>query len=180
MNHKSNINMYMKYVQYRFLHYRMATKYELLKMNLVESDKCAFCNNTETIEHLLYNCEKSKAIWHKVESLIRSIGFTNYNLCSKTMVLGEQKKKLKLVDTILSTTKLIIYTNRNNVANLNIRQIIYSLKDLFLIEKYWAETNDKIPWHMAPSPCRTDRPCRLIQLINSFLLVMYIYLYKED
>ena len=60
-------------------------------------------------------------------------------------MLGEHKKKLILVDTILSTTKLIIYTNRNNVANVNIRQIRYSLKDLFLIETYWAETNDKIP-----------------------------------
>ena len=124
----SSINMHMKYIQYSFLHYRVATKYELLKMNLVESGKCAFCNNTETIEHLLYNCEKSKAIWHKVESWIRSIGFPNYNLCSKTIVLGEHKNKLKLVDTILSTTKLKIYTNRNNVANLNIREIKYSLK----------------------------------------------------
>ena len=74
INHKSNINMYMEYIQYRFLHYRVATKYELLKMDLVEFDKCAFCNNTETIEHLLYNCEKSKAIWNKVESWIRSMG----------------------------------------------------------------------------------------------------------
>ena len=83
INRKSNINMCMKYIQYRFIHHRVATKYELLKMNLVESDKCAFCNNTETIEHLLYNCEKSKAIWYKVENWIRSIGFTYYNLCSK-------------------------------------------------------------------------------------------------
>ena len=36
INPKSNVNMYMKYIQYRFLHYRVATKYELFKMNIVE------------------------------------------------------------------------------------------------------------------------------------------------
>ena len=57
-----------------------------------------------------------------------------------------------LVNILLSTTKLMIYSNRNNAANLNIKQNKYSLKDLFLIEIYWAETNDKLPvflgtWH---------------------------------
>ena len=52
INHKSNINMLMKYIQYRFLHYRVATKYGLLKMNLVESDRCAFCDNTETLYNI--------------------------------------------------------------------------------------------------------------------------------
>ena len=51
----TNINLDVKGVSKL---YRVATKYELFEMNIVESDKCAFCN-TESIENLLYNCEKS-------------------------------------------------------------------------------------------------------------------------
>ena len=45
--------MYMKYIHYRFLQYRVATKSELIKTNLVESDKC---HSTDTMTHL-YTCE---------------------------------------------------------------------------------------------------------------------------
>ena len=66
-------------------------------------------------------------------------------IVKKTIVLGEHKTKLKFVNIILSTNKLIIYSKRNNTANSNIKQSRYSMNDLFPIEKYWAATNDESP-----------------------------------
>ena len=37
LNHKSNVNMYMKYIQFRILHYRVSTKSELYKIKIVTS-----------------------------------------------------------------------------------------------------------------------------------------------
>ena len=41
--------------------------------------------------------------------------------------------------------KLVIYSNRNKRSRLILDQVKRVLKDLFHIEKYWAETNDKLP-----------------------------------
>ena len=37
INYQSNVNMYMRFIQFRFLHYGIATKYELCKMKLTSN-----------------------------------------------------------------------------------------------------------------------------------------------
>ena len=62
-------------------------------------------------------------------------------------------KKYKLINIIKLTVKIIIYTNRNNSTDLHrLRQVEMVIRDLFLIVKYWAETNLKLSsflsiWH---------------------------------
>ena len=43
------------------------------------------------------------------------------------------------------TVKMIIYTHRNGSTDLNVKPVTMAMRDLFLIEKYWAETNEKLP-----------------------------------
>ena len=48
--------------------------------------------------------------------------------------------------------KMIIHTNRNSSTDLHLKQVRMVMRDLFLIEKYWSETNEKLPsflsvWH---------------------------------
>ncbi|XP_058777120.1 uncharacterized protein LOC131651476 [Vicia villosa] len=45
---------------------RLATKDRLRKFGMLESDECCFCHNQETIQHLLFECHKSKAVWKEV------------------------------------------------------------------------------------------------------------------
>ena len=59
INHGTNVNMYMRYIQYRIPHYRIATKRELVKMKILSDEKCCFCSEVEILEHLLYKCEKA-------------------------------------------------------------------------------------------------------------------------
>ena len=66
--------MYLRYIQYRFIHYRVVSKYELFKMKKSDTD-----NRKETLEHLSYECEKS-AIDRTSEHWIQRIWFTNYNI----------------------------------------------------------------------------------------------------
>ena len=69
-NHKSNVNMHMRYIQFRILHYRIATKSELYKMKIVTDDSCKYCKQMEYIEHLFYECEKSTLLWFEVQEWI--------------------------------------------------------------------------------------------------------------
>ena len=78
VNHRSNINMYMHYVQFRILHYRLATQYELYRMNIISIDKCILLDSVETLEHLLYGCDKTVNLWEHVLNVIKGIGFLNY------------------------------------------------------------------------------------------------------
>ena len=61
-------------------------------------------------------------------------------------------KKYKFINIIKLTVK-IIYTNRNSSTDLHhLRQVEMVIRDLFLIVKYWAETNLKLSsflgiWH---------------------------------
>ena len=47
---------------------------------------------------------------------------------------------------------MIIYSNYNKIFKKLLKQVRFVMKDLFHIEKYWAETNDRIAvflgtWH---------------------------------
>ena len=47
---------------------------------------------------------------------------------------------------------MIIYTNRKSSTDLQLKQVKMVMRDLFLNEKYWAATNEKLPtfpgiWH---------------------------------
>jgi len=42
------------------------TKDNLVKRNWIGSERCCFCNNNETIQHLLFDCHVSHFIWRTI------------------------------------------------------------------------------------------------------------------
>ena len=40
---------------------------------------------------------------------------------------------------------MVIYSNRNKTSGLILDQVKLVFRDVFNIERYWAETNDKVP-----------------------------------
>ena len=110
VNHRTNVNMYMRYIQYRILHYRISTNRELVKMNTTHDDKCSFCGEVETLEHLVYKCIKADSFWLDI-TWIKTLGFDNYILDAKTITLGELRGKYKLLNIIILATKMVIYSN---------------------------------------------------------------------
>ena len=125
---------------------------ELYKMKIVTNDSCEYCKQKKSIEHLFYECEKSSLFWLEVHKWIKRMGFGNYNLEIRSIISGESRKKYKLINIILMATKMIIYSNRNTSFRLLLEQVRFVMKDLFHIEEYWAETNDRMAvflgtWH---------------------------------
>lgn len=47
-------------------HGRLATKHQLYNFGMVDNNRCCFCTNEETINHLVYGCHELKTIWSKV------------------------------------------------------------------------------------------------------------------
>ncbi|XP_058759430.1 uncharacterized protein LOC131632718 [Vicia villosa] len=52
-------------------HQRLATKMHLKKFGVDIDIKCCFCQEEETLDHLMFNCEPLKHIWKSVMQWIR-------------------------------------------------------------------------------------------------------------
>ncbi|KAL9555039.1 hypothetical protein MBANPS3_002549 [Mucor bainieri] len=60
---------------YRLLHRKLSNKAELVKIPriaVVETDRCDFCNQVETAEHMLISCPHKKDIWRPMLSMYLS------------------------------------------------------------------------------------------------------------
>ena len=68
----SDVNMYMRNIKYRIPHYRIATKRELIKMNITQDDKCSFCGEVATLESLIYKCIKADSFWLDIKTCIKN------------------------------------------------------------------------------------------------------------
>ena len=59
---------YVRYLQFRLLHWGLFTNELCCRMKIVDSPECPLCNNTpETIEHAFIECQKTQTKWHKFE-----------------------------------------------------------------------------------------------------------------
>ena len=64
---------------------------------------------------------------------MRRIGFANYRLEKKEIILRELKGKHRLIDIIMMRVKMVIYTNRNSSTDLYLKQVKMGMRDLFMI-----------------------------------------------
>ena len=49
INHQSNVNMAIRLIQYRFLQYKVITKYEICKMKIIQTERSALVIKQETV-----------------------------------------------------------------------------------------------------------------------------------
>lgn len=47
-------------------HGRLATKNKLKNFGMIDDRRCCFCNEEETLNHLLFGCIEPNAIWAKI------------------------------------------------------------------------------------------------------------------
>ncbi|XP_058774631.1 uncharacterized protein LOC131648916 [Vicia villosa] len=47
-------------------HGRLATKDRLMKIGVIKEENCKFCDDRETLQHLMFECSGTKGIWGAV------------------------------------------------------------------------------------------------------------------
>lgn len=99
--------------QFRFLHRKIFTNYILKIWGKVDSDRCTFClDEYETIEHLFFYCNITKAFWVKLASWYEAMTDTEINITNKCILLNtynEHVSKTSILDTIVLMAKQYIY-----------------------------------------------------------------------
>ncbi len=57
--------------KYKLLCYIVCTRSVISKWNKNISDKCTFCNETQNVRHLIYECPRSKNIWILIGTILK-------------------------------------------------------------------------------------------------------------
>ena len=52
IKHQSIWDMYMRFIKFRFVHYRVAKKNDLCNMKISQTESCAYCSQQETVHNL--------------------------------------------------------------------------------------------------------------------------------
>ena len=99
----------------------------------MSDDRCVYCKQKKTLEHLLYECDKSALLWKEIHEWIKRIVFGSYGREITIIIIGQKKKKYKLINISIMATKMIIYSNRNSTLKLQSKRVKFVLKDLFQI-----------------------------------------------
>ena len=75
--------------QYRILHSIVTMNITLKSWNIIDDDKCTFCQmEPENLKHLLLHCNYSKIIWDLVKQLIQDISEITVQLSETETILG--------------------------------------------------------------------------------------------
>ncbi|CAK8534005.1 unnamed protein product [Lathyrus sativus] len=127
-------------------HRRLATKERLKKFGITTDDKCNFCNNEETIDHLFFQCPLFQSCW---QDILRWMGI-HRTLCDWREELnwiihqckGKGWRKCLLRSAIVETVyEIWKYRNHtvfgNTVQTMEIRDIVIST----LANRGWVHTS---------------------------------------
>ena len=97
--------------QFKINHNILYTNEKLHKVKLSDSQLCTFCNTeTETLEHLLVDCDKVVSIWRDIiENLLQPFGVTN--LTKSEIILGciTLAQQNSIINHIILEAKYYIY-----------------------------------------------------------------------
>ena len=116
---------------YKVLHLILPCKLNLYRWGLCESNICDICRVTHDIPHLLFHCEKAKAVWHVLSNIL------NEDISLNDIVLNQDPEKSMLF-TIISFSiykEWLTYGKKENWKSYN---IISNVKlDLFVKIKFY-------------------------------------------
>ena len=127
--------------QYRLLLGKIFTNEILYKWKLVNSPQCDWCEKTQTIDHLLYECQVTCEIWETIQECIMSKRkLTKYEILSN--VVNANKKHID--NFVVLITKQFIFQCKCLNKRPTSSEVLYNIDMICKIEMENAkkETNE--------------------------------------
>lgn len=128
-------------LQFKIVHYILPTNVFLYKAKLKITPNCTFCQiHLETIEHLLWDCVKSKTIWLQMEDYLHSM-FIHYNFTKENVLLGDANGS-ELIEHLKLIIKDSIYQAKIKDRELNLANILQYIKHKAKIERIYMKPQE--------------------------------------
>jgi len=124
--------------QYQILKRSLVTNKFLNICKIRDDDRCYYCDNSsETIEHLLYDCERVQNFWISLCNIIQEVFNIRPYIVRRNVLLGSHNTGYdSLLNFIFVTCKRYIYVTRCLKRKLDVIAYMRILKDYYNIERY--------------------------------------------
>ena len=100
-------DIYLRYIQFRTLHYRYFTNDFLETTGIKDNNVCSMCKSEKDSNfHMLIDCPKTINLWLEAEIWIRTLGMERYCLTDRRKILGDLENSGQ-INIILNTKKKI-------------------------------------------------------------------------
>ena len=136
-------------VKLRFFHYQiinriLSTNSSVAKWNKDISKECTLCNNySETIIHLLVECEKVKTLWRNLEKWLKYFHKIEISLDKESILLNNYKDKHSTyVNLMILIMKRYIYVTRCEESDPKFNCFVQKIHEQYRIERIVANKKD--------------------------------------
>jgi len=127
-----------RFFKYRILQGDIFCNERMNRFGMTNSPNCTFCGLSnsyviENIDHLLWECPRTKGAWDYLNEICRRAynkNYINYN----TVVLGSTQPILVIETLIVKVLRLVMAIDRSAVITNDV--IKNSIKQQFIIEKF--------------------------------------------
>ena len=145
----------LRWFQYRILHHILSTNRSVSKFKTGQDDACTFCQaHSETILHLLWQCEKTKTFWTELSNLInrRCTNSNNLSINERLVIFGHSPlvKMDQTCNLIILTAKFFIYKCKVKNTQLKLNTFIKELHNYYCVLKYINKNSIKFQNAWAP------------------------------
>ena len=138
----------LQWFQTRLLHRILPTKKYLALCKLTDSSACSFCGQeTETLNHLFWNCIHVQKFWNDFLELLKEkcIHCARFNLNEQLVLFGSSDNTYtdKPINFIILFAKFYIYKSKFQSNIPLLRQFLQQMRNRYNIEKLLAFRNNK-------------------------------------
>ena len=98
-------------IQFKILHYTLATRDRLLEWGITDSDLCLFCHESiETLPHILLECEVVKQLWKSMRIWLSEKTGVLYHPSTKELILGIDNPEFTVFNCVYLLAKQYVCT----------------------------------------------------------------------
>ena len=133
ISYKCKLDPRTRFFNYQVLHRSLMTKKKLHQFNLRYDDQCDTYGATETISHLLYDCQNATNIWHELGNWLSQNLTSTIHLDKTSVLLGNTRNEY-IVNALIITTKHEIYKCKYKETIINMIQLknVFKLYCIFI------------------------------------------------
>ena len=147
--YKISISVKLRDFQYRLLHKRVPTNYELYKWNIKRSKVCDFCVIEDNIIHTLFQCKHVANLWQKIIQYLSTFTHVSeLNIDAVSLLINDvHSKPVHITNTLVLIGKQLIYRCKCQGSHVTYEQFFSEVQAYRGIEKYNAMKNNKVAFH---------------------------------
>ena len=134
---------YLRYTQFRTLHYRYYTNDLLVKCKIQADDTCSICHIAKDSNyHMLLECTSTQNLWLAVENWIRQICHNDYNLSDRRKIIGDLENN-DSINIIILNTKKVLYLSKLDKKEPHISHVQSNVRKVYNHDLYKYSINNK-------------------------------------